>query len=100
MGSVNAVAVSSEEIEVTWQVTFDGNLPFQCKVEYRKNASAPWTVTTLQAEPSLSRRVPSLDAFTEYIVRVICQNDVGSNMDPIEETRVRTLQAGEESATR
>ncbi len=96
VGNVAASPVSSESIDVTWQVTNDGNLPiFQCRVAYREAPTGTWRSSTPNPpQQSESHRVTGLAAFTSYSIQVTCSNRVGDGIPSILNNPVRTKQAG------
>ena len=95
VGPVAATPVSSEAIDVTWIVTYDGNLPFTCIVEYRVDQSGIWMESTPRpSQQSESHQVTGLEAFTLYSIQVTCRNRVGNGIPSILVTSVTTKQAG------
>ncbi|XP_033640831.1 fibrillin-2-like [Asterias rubens] len=94
VGPVAATPVSSEAIDVTWIVTYDGNLPFTCTVEYREDPSGILIESTPgPSQQSQSHQITGLEAFTLYSIRVTCRNRVGDGTPSTLINSVTTKQA-------
>ncbi|XP_033636736.1 uncharacterized protein LOC117297699 [Asterias rubens] len=94
VGPVAATPVSSEAIDVTWVVTYDGNLLFTCIVEYRVDPSGIWMESTPgPSQQSQAHQVTGLEAFTLYSIRVTCRNRVGNGIPSVLITSVTSEQA-------
>ena len=72
IGDVAVVAVSHDRLRVTWDLTFDGNLPLlSCTVKYNEMISGDTNSDVLSYD------VMNLDPYTQYYVQVQCNNKVG-----------------------
>ncbi len=78
---VGVVAQNHETIRVSWETTFDGNSDLElCTVEYQQAGSMDWVIATTEADGTLfSYDITGLMPYTEYLVRLMCNNEIGDS---------------------
>ncbi|XP_022097115.1 fibropellin-3-like isoform X2 [Acanthaster planci] len=80
IGNVEISAVSFDQLRVSWDITFDGNLPPPiCHVNYSSTSTGLFLSSPGSPVTDVSHIVTDLQPYTEYYVRVQCTNKVGSS---------------------